>query len=89
MYGEHQHYSCRRSARVGKGGRAVGEDRVESNLTTLSTASLVYVFLIERIFRSVMLEMAGKEFHSSLVNNIGHCAAKSGVMEVGGEVGDP
>lgn len=63
--------------------------RIASNLAALSTATLVYVFLVEGVRRGVMLEMSSKKLHSSLVDSIGHSAKKSGVMEVGGEVGDP
>lgn len=58
-----------------------------TNLAALSAPTFIYVFLVERVFRSIMLEMSTEEFHCSLVESAGHDAEKSGVMEVSGESG--
>lgn len=60
---------------------------MSTNLAALSAPTFVYVFLVERVRRSVVFEMAGKELQSSFIEGVGHDAEKSGVMEVSGESG--
>ena len=51
-------------------GRSGG--RMKTYLAAFSAPTLVYVLFVERIYRSVLLEMAGKELLPSLVNDAGH-----------------